>query len=85
MKKIVLKLLYVFAVICIVLSKEVYGYLDPSAMTYMIQVAAAIGITIATGFGVFIYKIKRFFKNKKNKAIDKKETSETVEKVEEEK
>lgn len=53
------------------------AYLDPSAMTYVIQVAA--GVVIAGGAAVAIYwkKIRLFFKNrKKNKNKNKKKDSE---------
>lgn len=53
-----------------------YGYLDPSAMTYIIQVTAAIVITITTSIGIFFYKIKRFLKKKKEEKNSKGEESE---------
>jgi hypothetical protein len=52
------------------------AYLDPSAMTYVIQAVA--GVVIAGGAALVIYwrKIKLFFKNRKKKkavnAPDKK-------------
>ena len=61
-------MVYVFFVTIIILTKESYCYLDPSAMTYMIQVSAAIVITIGSAIGIGFYKIKRFFKNKQKKA-----------------
>ncbi len=65
MKKI-LKILYLFITVLIILGKECYGYLDPSAMTYMIQIGAAVVITISTSIGIIFYKLKRkFFNNKK--------------------
>ena len=62
----------VYALICatIIFTKECYGYLDPSAMTYVIQIGAAVGITIATSIGILFYKIKKFFKRKKHKDDD---------------
>lgn len=65
MTKKILKVLYVVICATILLTKESYGYLDPSAMTYVIQIGAAIGITIATSIGIFFYKIKKFFQRKK--------------------
>ena len=65
MKKLI-KILYVLICTTIIFQKVDYCYLDPSAMTYVIQIGAAVGITIATSIGIFFYKIKRFFKNKKN-------------------
>lgn len=65
-------MLYIFGATIFVFGKESYAYLDPSAMTYLIQVTAAIVITIGSVIGIFFYKIKRFFKNKLKK--DKTET-----------
>ncbi len=65
MIKKMLKILYFFIVILIILVKECYGYLDPSAMTYMIQIGAAVIITISTSIGIIFYKIKRKLFNKK--------------------
>lgn len=64
---------YVFFATMFILTKEAYCYLDPSAMTYLIQVTAAIVITIGSVIGIFFYKIKRFFKNKfkKDENVDK--------------
>ena len=41
-------------------------YIDPSSMTYLIQIIA--GIVIAAGAGLAFYwkRIKRFFRNKQN-------------------
>ena len=59
MSKKVLKIAYFLICTIIILTKESYGYLDPSAMTYIIQIIAAVGITIATSVGIFFYKIKK--------------------------
>jgi len=45
-------MVYVFFVTIIILTKESYCYLDPSAMTNMIQVSAAIVITIGSAIGI---------------------------------
>ncbi len=73
MNKKILKIGYVFVCSIIIFSKECYGYLDPSAMTYIVQIVAAIGITVATSIGIFIYKIKRFFRRKKEEKENKDE------------
>ena len=73
MGKKILKVLYVFICLTIILVKEVHGYLDPSAMTYIVQIAITIGITIATSIGVFFYKIKKKLKKAKNNTVDEDE------------
>ena len=72
MKKVVLKIMYIFSCCIIILTKEAYCYLDPSAMTYVIQIISAVTIALGTSIGIFFYKIKRFLKKKR----EKKETSE---------
>ena len=47
-----------------------YAYIDPSAMTYIIQITSAIAIAIGTTAGIIIYKLKNIFK--KNKKQEKK-------------
>ncbi len=69
MKKKILLIAYIFIITLAIFSKEVYGYLDPSAMTYLIQVTAAIFISLGTGIGIFFYKLKKFIKNKHKKNI----------------
>lgn len=69
MKKGIIKISYIFICSMIILMKECYAYLDPSAMTYVIQIASAVGIGLATSIGIFFYKIKKFFKRKKE-ALD---------------
>lgn len=76
MKRKILKAMYFFVCILIILTKECYGYLDPSAMTYMIQVTAAIIITISTTIGVLFYKFKRKFFKKEKKEFDNKVVEE---------
>jgi len=51
----------------IIFSNVCYGYLDPSAMTYLIQVVAAIVIAVSTSIGIIFYKLKRKFFGKKKK------------------
>lgn len=70
MKRKILKTIYAMICINAILLKESYCYLDPSAMTYLIQIVSAIGITLTTSIGILFYKIRKFFKKKKEKNID---------------
>ena len=76
MTKKSIKVIYALIVLIILLTKECYAYLDPSAMTYVIQIGAAIGITLTTSIGIGIYKIRRAIKNKKLKKQNNKEIIE---------
>ena len=73
MQRKLIKVLYIMFCLIIILARECYAYLDPSAMTYVIQIVSAIVITLATSIGIFFYKIKRFLKNKKEKQKSKEE------------
>ncbi|MBR1540026.1 MAG: hypothetical protein IJ629_02450 [Clostridia bacterium] len=80
MKKKILFSLYISFCIIFVFTNVCYGYLDPSAMTYVIQVVAAIFIAISTSIGILFYKIKRkFFHKKKNKESTIEEINDETE------
>lgn len=74
MNKKIIKIIYICICTMIILTKESYGYLDPSAMTYLLQIIAAIGVTLTTSLGVLFYKIKRKFYKKKKMDAEKEET-----------
>lgn len=67
MKKKFLVVIYISLFIFIVFSNVSYGYLDPSAMTYFIQILSAIDIGLTTFIGVLVYKFKKIFFGKKKK------------------
>lgn len=73
MSKKILRIAYFLICAIIILTKESYGYLDPSAMTYIIQIIAAVGITIATSVGIFFYKIKKIFKKKRQENTEEED------------
>ena len=66
LKKLFL-MLTLFAGMVLTLAVSAAAYLDPSAMTYVIQAVA--GVVIASGAALVIYwkKIKLFFKKKAKK------------------
>lgn len=75
MKKLVLKLskfTYFFAACFFMLSIHVHAYIDPSAVTYIIQAVAAAFIAIGALLTIFRHKIFAFFKKGK-KTSEKKE------------
>lgn len=51
----------------ILFSNYVYAYLDPSSMTYAIQVVAGFFIAAGAAIGIYWHRIKRFFKKLRNK------------------
>lgn len=71
MKKMVFKLLnFIYFFVCwwIFFSIDAQAYIDPSAVTYVIQAVAAVFIAIGAVITVFRHKIIAFFKkgSKKN-------------------
>lgn len=75
MKKIILKTLnfsYFFACWWIFFSINAHAYIDPSAVTYLIQAVAAVFIALGAILTVFRHKIFAFFK-KNSKTSEKRE------------
>lgn len=64
MKKrlIILTSYWVFAFM-FVLIKPAYGYIDPATTTYIIQVAAAIVITLGVSLSIFLYRFQMIITN----------------------
>ncbi len=60
-----------FVFVNIVFTTPVQAYIDPSAVTYVIQAVAGVVIAIGACLTIFRHKIIAFFK--KNKQDDKKE------------
>lgn len=70
MKKVlkVLKLVYFFTCFFILLGNTSYAYIDPSAVTYVIQAVVAVFIALGALVTVFRHKIAAFFKKNSSKA-----------------
>lgn len=58
-----------------ILSSNAAMYIDPASTTTIIQIGAAVIITLSTFIGIFWSKIKRVFK-KKEKEIEALDASE---------
>lgn len=75
MKKVILKTVkfaYFFTACFVMLSIHAHAYIDPSAVTYIIQAVAAAFIAIGALITVFRHKIFAFFKKGK-KETEKRE------------
>ena len=55
--------------ISFILSVPVYGYIDPSAVTYVVQAVAGVVIALGALVTVFRHKIFAFFKKGKKEDI----------------
>lgn len=74
MKKTIIKLfsfLYFFTCFYSFFTMYAHAYIDPSAVTYIIQAVAAVFIALGAILTVFRHRIAQFFK--KNKTASKKE------------
>lgn len=67
-----LKFGYFFGLFWFVLSNHAHAYIDPSAVTYVIQAVAAVFIALGAVITVFRHKIASFF-SKSKKVEEKKE------------
>ena len=71
MKKIlgqVFKFMYFFSCFFTLFTNYAHAYIDPSAVTYVIQAVAGVLIALGAAFTIFRHKIFAFFKkNKKQK------------------
>lgn len=70
MKKAILRMInftYFFACWWVFLSMNAHAYIDPSAVTYVIQAVAAVFIAIGAVFTVFRHKIFAFFRKSSRK------------------
>lgn len=66
------KFMYFFTCWWIILSINAHAYIDPSAVTYIIQAVAAVFIALGALVTVFRHKILAFFK-KNSKKNEKRE------------
>lgn len=63
----ILKFVYFFGCFFILLGNTSYAYIDPSAVTYIIQAVAAVFIAVGALATVFRHKIAAFFKKNSQK------------------
>ena len=84
MKRLIVKIFrfsYFFCCFWLVLSTNAHAYIDPSAVTYIIQAVAAVFVALGALVTVFRHKIFAFFKKNSKKATKReihiKEDNET--------
>lgn len=61
----VLGFLYFFSCFEALFTMPVHAYIDPSAVTYIIQGVAGVLIALGAAFTIFRHKIAKLFKGKK--------------------
>ncbi len=72
MKKIlgqVFKFMYFFSCFFTLFTNYAHAYIDPSAVTYVIQAVAGVLIALGAAFTIFRHKIYSFFSKFKSNSI----------------
>lgn len=76
MKKIagqIIKFVYFFSCTFALFTNYAHAYIDPSAVTYVIQAVAGVLIALGAVITIFRHKILAFFKkNKKTETVEEK-------------
>ena len=75
MKKTILsvtKFTYFFGCFFSLFTIHVHAYIDPSAVTYVIQAVAGVLIALGAALTIFRHKIFQFFKSKKKEMPEEK-------------
>lgn len=57
--------IYFFSCFFTLFTVPVHAYIDPSAVTYIIQAVAGVLIALGAAFTIFRHKIFKFFRSKK--------------------
>ena len=79
MKKIIkkiVKFMYFFGCFFSLFTNYAQAYIDPSAVTYVIQAVAGVLIALGAAFTIFRHKILAFFKKSKKKDEKEEDTIE---------
>lgn len=63
MKKVFVKFLFVFGLM-LTLSTTAFAYIDPSVMTYGIQIVAGVVVTVGAVIGIYWRKAKKKVQDK---------------------
>lgn len=73
----IFKFAYFFTCFFIMLGTTSFAYIDPSAVTYVIQAVAGVFIAIGAVFTIYRHKIAKFFRKLKKKRAKKQQNKET--------
>ena len=72
----VLKFMYFFTCLFFLFSNYAHAYIDPSAVTYVIQAVAGVCIAVGAACTVYRHKIAKFFRKMKKKHSKKQSNKE---------
>lgn len=71
-----IKFMYFFSCFFVLLGNTSFAYIDPSAVTYVIQAVAGVLIALGAACTVYRHKIMKFFRKMKKKQAKKKNQSQ---------
>lgn len=71
-----LKFMYFFTCFFVLLGNTSFAYIDPSAVTYVIQAVAGVAIAIGAACTVYRHKIAKWFRAQQKKRAKKKHQAE---------
>lgn len=72
----VFKFVYFFSCFFALFTNYAHAYIDPSAVTYVIQAVAGVLIALGAAFTIFRHKIFAFFKKNKKENTKEQDTIE---------
>ncbi len=72
----VFKFMYFFTCFFFLFSNTAFAYIDPSAVTYVIQAVAGVFIAVGAACTIYRHKIAKFFRKMKKKQSRKKHNKE---------
>ena len=73
------KFLYFFTCFFVLLGNTSFAYIDPSAVTYVIQAVAGVLIALGAAATVYRHKIMKFFRQQKRKKAKRDKKAEQAE------
>lgn len=72
----ILKFMYFFTCFYVLLGNTSFAYIDPSAVTYVVQAVAGVAIAVGAACTVYRHKLMKFFRSQKKKHAKKEHAKE---------
>lgn len=69
--RIAFTFIYFFLLTIVATWTYAFAYLDPSSMTYVIQIIAGVAIAASAGIGFYWKRIRRYFRRKKQERLER--------------
>ena len=69
----IVKFIYFFGCFFVLLGNTSFAYIDPSAVTYVIQAVAGVAIAVGAACTVYRHKFLKFFRSQQKKRARKRQ------------